>query len=128
MVLSGGSRKQTIQDLFRQLGIPEALTRFTHRCIRLGIWDQTFQTESFFKAARKEVHEALGELDQTKMPFAGPTEDRDPDDPKSPIRVQRAMWEVDDYEFNAMIRVTHAMSRATLVCSRNLATMGSISA
>ena len=106
--LNQGSRREAIRNIHTNLGVPESLNRLTHRCIQVGVWDREFIDAAFFRAAREEVHDAMAELDITRMPFAGPTEERDPGEKRSPLWVQRRLWDVDDYAFNIATRVNDA--------------------
>jgi len=69
----------------------------TEYCISEDYWTELEIRARATAALRDEVREALGALDESGLPFAGPTFLREG---RAPVWRQRAFWDYDDYVYN----------------------------
>ena len=96
------TRKQRIQSLFKEVGAMSTHA-FVMRCIERGIFTDEEQAAAYFAAFAKIVREALGAEDETGLPFAGQTIERDGDGQM--VWKQRELWAVADYQLNIDERI-----------------------
>ena len=69
----------------------------TERCIDAGLWSDFEIRAKATKACRDEVRDALGEIRNDGLPFAGPTGARQDG---APVWRQMEFWSYDDYVYN----------------------------
>jgi hypothetical protein len=112
----------------------------TEKCIQAKLWTDAELSAALVRQLRSEVREALGAIDETGKPWAGPTSKRaeiENDNPTeqetadipakkrkkrtAPIWMQRNLWDLEDYAYNfnayvkqraqPMITVANALAR-----------------
>jgi hypothetical protein len=115
------TRPQLIRGLF--LG-GSTIADHTEKCIRANVWSESELFGRASRACRNEVRDALGELVDGGLPFAGPTTSMKNGKPEW---LQRDFWAKEDYFLNcglyakrsgADITVHNGLARE---CSRRFA-------
>jgi hypothetical protein len=96
------TRKTRSQAFFKQVGAMSN-RRFIDTCLEEGVLTEDDYAGAKYAALGKIVRECLGANDETGMPFAGQTMERDEDGQL--VWQQRAFWAVVDYQLNIDERI-----------------------
>lgn len=116
------ARRQRIKSLFEKLGGAMTTRDIARACLNEGIWNETDREVILLRSAQAQVREALSDDDDTGLPFAGQTIEREHDGGPRVWKTRR-MWDFPDYELNVNIRVLqvgkleHTVSLLRIECA-----------
>lgn len=99
------NRTKMIRDLFETHGGELSTYAFAELCIAEGLYTEDELSKASIRWVQGSVRRVLKRPDESGLPFAGETTERD--ESGSPLWRQRKLWLYEDYELNIHTHLTN---------------------